>query len=166
MHLDFDVIREILLYIEKETQYIETETEPNQYMTFIHRVNNYDYREYKDIKSSPIPLFNFVGNGKCNSIAEALYILRKLEDGGYIITTESDKTSVQKASNFPSIEKKIDSEELKSDFFVLDITFKGIEFLNLIRDDIIWNKYKSVLPVGSFEIITQMIPKISIKYYL
>ena len=161
MHLDFDVIREILLYIEKETQYIEIETEPDGYETFICYANNYNYRKYKNIKSSPIPLFNFVGNGKCNSIAEALYTLRKLEDGGYIITTESDKTSVQKASNFPSIEKKVDSEELKSDFSVLDITFKGIEFLNLIRDDDVWNTYKSNHFIMSFEVIKQIIPKLA-----
>ncbi|MDE6427062.1 MAG: DUF2513 domain-containing protein [Ruminococcus sp.] len=150
------MIREILLYIEKETKYIETENKRYERI----------FGSAKELNSAPISLFKFVDEGKCSSIPEALYILRKLEDGGYIITTESNKTPEEKASSFPLIKKERDSEELKSDFFVLDITFKGIEFLNLIRDDIIWNKYKSVLPVGSFEIITQMIPKIAIKYYL
>ncbi len=164
MQLNFDVIREILLYIEKETQYIETETEPNEYETLICYVNNYNYRKYKNIKSSPIPLFNFIGNGKCKSISEAIYTLRKLEDGGYIITTESDKASVQKTSYFPLIEKKMDSEELKSDFFVLDITFKGMEFLNLIRDDDVWNTYKSNHFIMSFEVITRMIPELATRF--
>lgn len=161
MQLNFDVIREVLLYIEKETQYTEVEAKNDEYYNLVCNVNNYDYREYKNIKSSPISLFKFIDDGKCKSIAEALYILRKLEDGGYIITTESDKTSVRKASAFPLIEKKIDSEELKSDFFVLDITFKGIEFLNLIRDDDVWQTYKNNHFIMSFEVITQMIPKLA-----
>lgn len=164
MQLNFDVIREVLLYIEKETHYTEVEAKNDEYYNFVCNVNNYDYRDYKNIKSSPISLFKFIDDGKFKSITEALYILRKLEDGGYIITTESDKTSVRKASAFPLIEKKIDSDELKSDFFVLDITFKGIEFLNLIRDEYVWEKYKSSHFILSFEVITRMIPEIASRF--
>ena len=151
MHLDFDVIREILLYIEKETKYIETENKRYERI----------FGSAKELNSAPISLFKFVDEGKCNSIPEALYILRKLEDGGYIITTESNKTSEEKASSFPIIKKEQDLEELKSDFSVLDITFKGIEFLNLIRDDEVWNTYKGHHFIMSFEVITQMIPKLT-----
>ncbi|MDE5772095.1 MAG: DUF2513 domain-containing protein [Ruminococcus sp.] len=153
MKLDLDVIREVLLYIEKETKYIETEiTDKDLELVF---------GCAKTIDSAPISLLKFVDEGKCNSIAEALYVLRKLEDGGYIITTESEKTPTEKASCFPSIERKRDSEELKSKFSVLDITFKGIEFLNLIRDNDVWNTYKNNHFIMSFEVINQMIPKLA-----
>ncbi|MCM1314804.1 MAG: DUF2513 domain-containing protein [Alistipes senegalensis] len=43
----------------------------------------------------------------------------------------------------------------------MDITFKGIEFLNLIRDDDVWNTYKSNHFIMSFEVIKKMIPKLA-----
>lgn len=153
MQLNFDVIREVLLYIEENTKYIETD------------INDKDlelaFGYAKTIESARISLFQFVDDEKFNSISEALYTLRKLEDGGYIITTESQDTPTEKASHFPLIERKYNSEELKSKFYVLDITFKGIEFLNLIRDDDTWNIYKSNHFIMSFEVIKQIIPKLA-----
>lgn len=135
MQLNFDVIRKVLLYIEKTTQYVECE-DKLQLMT--------------------IPLSQLVGKDKCDSLAEALYIVRKLEDGGYIITTEAGKESVQKIFDFQNPEK--------SSLCILDITFKGTEFLNLIRDDNVWNTYKSNHFIMSFEVISQMIPQLAVLF--
>ncbi|MCM1314805.1 MAG: hypothetical protein NC244_05495 [Alistipes senegalensis] len=103
MHLDFDVIREILLYIEKETKYIETEAKEVANLDFeLKKVYEETFGSTKELNSVPISLFKFVDEEKCSSISEALYILRKLEDGGYIITTESEETSAKKLQVFHS----------------------------------------------------------------
>ncbi|MCM1507011.1 MAG: DUF2513 domain-containing protein [Ruminococcus flavefaciens] len=85
--------------------------------------------------------------------SEALYVVRKLEDGGYIITTETGKEPMQKIFDSQNPEN--------SSLYVLDITFKGTEFLNLIRDDEVWKTYKFNKFILSFEVITQMIPKLA-----
>lgn len=135
MKLNFDIVRKVLLYIEYIAQYVECE---------------------EKLQPMVVPLSHLVGEDKCDSLAEALYIVRKLEEGGYIITTEAGKEPIQKLFDFSEA----------SSLCVLDITFKGIEFLNLIRDDIIWDKYKLNFPAISFENITQIIPKMIIEYYL
>lgn len=137
MQLNFDVIREVLLYIEKITKYVEVEGK---------------------LQPMVVPLSRLVGENKCDSLAEALYTVRKLEEGGYIITTEIGTDTIQKLFDFQP------SDELP--LCVLDITFKGIEFLNLIRDGIVWDRYKHNFPAISFENITQIIPKMIIEYYL
>lgn len=131
MQLNFDVIRKILLYIEKNTKYDECEGE---------------------LQPMFVPLSHLVGENKCDSLAEALYTVRKLEEGGYIITTEAGKEPIEKFSDFRTSEEPL---------CVLDITFKGIEFLNLIRDDDVWQTYKNNHFIMSFEVITQMIPKLA-----
>lgn len=136
MQLNFDVIRELLLYIEKNTKYDECEGE---------------------LQPMFVPLSHLVGENKCDSLAEALYIVRKLEEGGYIITTEAGKEPIEKFFDFRTSEEPL---------CVLDITFKGIEFLSLIRDGIVWDRYKHNFPAISFENITQIIPKMIIEYYL
>lgn len=136
MQLNFDVIRKVLLYIEKNTKYDECEGK---------------------LQPMFVPLSHLVGENKCDSLAEALYTVRKLEEGGYIITTEAGKEPIEKFSDFRTSEEPL---------CVLDITFKGIEFLNLIRDGIVWDRYKHNFPAISFENITQIIPKMIIEYYL
>ncbi|MDE7138938.1 MAG: DUF2513 domain-containing protein [Ruminococcus sp.] len=136
MYLNFDVTREVLLYIEKNTKYVEYEGE---------------------LQPMVVTLSQLIGENRCDSLAEALYIVRKLEEGGYIITTEAEKEPIEKFLVFKAYEEPL---------CVLDITFKGIEFLNLIRDDIVWDRYKHNFPAISFENITQIIPKIIIEYYL
>lgn len=131
MQLNFDVIREVLLYIEKITKYVEVEGK---------------------LQPMVVPLSRLVGENKCDSLAEALYTVRKLEEGGYIITTEAGKEPIEKFSDFRTSEEPL---------CVLDITFKGIEFLNLIRDDGVWQTYKNNHFIMSFEVITQMIPKLA-----
>lgn len=131
MQLNFDVIRKILLYIEKNTKYDECEGK---------------------LQPMFVPLSHLVGENKCDSLAEALYTVRKLEEGGYIITTEAGKEPIEKFSDFRTSEEPL---------CVLDITFKGIEFLNLIRDDDVWQTYKNNHFIMSFEVITQMIPKLA-----
>lgn len=131
MQLNFDVIRKVLLYIEKNTKYDECEGE---------------------LQPMFVPLSHLVGENKCDSFAEALYTVRKLEEGGYIITTEAGKEPIEKFSDFRTSEEPL---------CVLDITFKGIEFLNLIRDDDVWQTYKNNHFIMSFEVITQMIPKLA-----
>lgn len=132
MQLNFDIIRKVLLYIEYVPHYVENDGE---------------------LQPMLVPLSHLVGEGKCSSLAEALYVARKLEEGGYIITTETGKEPVQKFFDFP------DTEKLS--FYIADITFKGTEFLNLIRDNNIWDTYKSNHFIMSFEVITQMIPKLA-----
>lgn len=131
MQLKFDVIREVLLYIEKNTKYDECEGE---------------------LQPMFVPLSHLVGENKCDSLAEALYTVRKLEEGGYIITTEAGKEPIEKFSDFRTSEEPL---------CVLDITFKGTEFLNLIRKDEVWKTYKYNNFIMSFEVITQMIPKLA-----
>lgn len=132
MQLNFDIVRKVLLYIENATKYVENNGE---------------------LMPLFIPLAHLVGENECSSISEALYVVRKLEEGGYIITTETGKEPMQKIFDSQNPENP--------SLYVLDITFKGTEFLNLIRDDDVWDTYKSNHFIMSFEVITQMIPKLA-----
>ena len=135
MQLNFDTIRKVLLYIERVTRYVESE---------------------EQLQPMIVPLSQLVGENKCGSLAEALYIVRKLEEGGYIITNETGLSPVEKLFECQNSEKP--------SLCVLDITFQGIEFLNLIRDDEVWDSYKSNNFIMSFEVIKQFIPKLATNF--
>ncbi len=76
------------------------------------------------------------------------YTLRKLEDGGYIEALYNTNLPINIGQ-----------------FYILDITFKGHEYLNTVRDPKIWRIIKSKLIAPTFSLIMQLAPEI-IKSYI
>jgi len=91
----------------------------------------------------PLTVYDISSKLEEISLEEVFYTLRKLSDGGYIATFGDDMFMTD-------IEK----------YRVLDITFKGHEYLNTVRDAKMWNEIKKKILVPSFNLVMQIAPRI------
>lgn len=125
MKLDFDCVRDILFYLEKEIYIDENFTlHCSDINSLCEKNRNYE-------------------KGKI------LYTVLKLYEGGYIRLFGEFEPKPNLANNYP-----VDG------MIITEITFKGHQYIDSIRDNNIWNQVKSKAASLSFSIISQIAVKL------
>lgn len=94
-----------------------------------------------DFALKDVLFINIVNKLESYSDKEIFYTTRKLEEAGFILTRNDNDT---RKNSFDI-----------NDYYIKDITFKGHQYINSIRDEKIWSKVKQTVKTLTFSIILQ-----------